>query len=92
MAAALKRPTWRRSRERCVFIGFTGHRSPLIHLKMLAYRYDWDAVQMPMNVMDPHYKSFQKHVLPILVKRRIGVIAMKTLGKPPRASSRRDER
>ncbi len=61
------------------FVGFTGHRSPLLHLKMLAYKYDWDAVQMPMNVMDPHYKSFQKHVLPILVKRNIGVIAMKTL-------------
>ena len=61
------------------FIGFTGHRDPLLHLKMLAYEYPWDAVQMPMNVMDPHYKSFQKHVLPVLVKRNIGVIAMKTL-------------
>jgi predicted aldo/keto reductase-like oxidoreductase len=62
------------------YIGFTGHRDPLLHLKMLAYEYPWDAVQMPINVMDPHYKSFQKHVLPVLVKRRIGVIAMKTLG------------
>jgi aryl-alcohol dehydrogenase-like predicted oxidoreductase len=61
------------------FIGFTGHRDPLLHLKMLAYEYPWDAVQMPMNVMDPHYKSFQKHVLPVLVKRNIGVLAMKTL-------------
>jgi predicted aldo/keto reductase-like oxidoreductase len=61
------------------FIGFTGHRSPTLHLKMLAYGYPWDAVQMPMNVLDPHYKSFQEHVLPILVRRNIGVIAMKTM-------------
>lgn len=61
------------------FIGFTGHRSPMLHLKMLAYGYPWDAVQMPMNVFDPHYKSFQQHVLPILVQRNIGVIAMKTM-------------
>lgn len=61
------------------FIGFTGHRSPMLHLKMLAYGYPWDAVQMPMNVLDPHYKSFQQHVLPILVRRNIGVIAMKTM-------------
>ena len=62
------------------FIGFTGHRDPLLHLKMLAYGYPWDAVQMPMNVLDPHYKSFQQHVLPVLVRRNIGVIAMKTMG------------
>ncbi len=61
------------------FIGFTGHRSPMLHLKMLAYGYPWDAVQMPMNIFDPHYKSFQQHVLPILVRRKIGVIAMKTM-------------
>jgi predicted aldo/keto reductase-like oxidoreductase len=61
------------------FIGFTGHRDPLIHLKMLAYGYPWDAVQMPLNVFDPHFKSFLKNVVPILVRRNIGVIAMKTL-------------
>jgi len=61
------------------FIGFTGHRDPVLHLKMLAYGYPWDAVQMPMNVFDPHFKSFQKNVLPVLVRRKIGVIAMKTL-------------
>jgi len=62
------------------FIGFTGHRDPLLHLTMLAYGYPWDAVQMPINVLDPHFKSFQKHVLPVLVRRNIGVIAMKTMG------------
>jgi predicted aldo/keto reductase-like oxidoreductase len=61
------------------FIGFTGHRDPVLHLKMLAYGYPWDAVQMPMNVLDPHFKSFQKNVLPILLRRNIGIIAMKTL-------------
>jgi aryl-alcohol dehydrogenase-like predicted oxidoreductase len=61
------------------FIGFTGHRDPVLHLKMLAYGYPWDAVQMPLNVLDPHFKSFQKNVLPILVRRNIGIIAMKTL-------------
>ena len=61
------------------FIGFTGHRDPVLHLKMLAYGYPWDAVQMPMNVLEPHFKSFQKNVLPILIRRNIGVIAMKTL-------------
>ena len=61
------------------FIGFTGHRDPVLHLKMLAYGYPWDAVQMPMNVFDSHFKSFQKNVLPVLVRRNIGVIAMKTL-------------
>ncbi len=61
------------------FIGFTGHRDPLHHLKMLAYDYPWDAVQMPLNVMDAHYKSFLHHVVPVLVKRNIGIIAMKTM-------------
>lgn len=61
------------------FIGYTGHRDPMLHLKMLAYGYPWDAVQMPLNVFDAQYKSFEKHVVPILVRRGIGVIAMKTL-------------
>jgi predicted aldo/keto reductase-like oxidoreductase len=62
------------------FLGFTGHKSPLIHLKMLSMPYEWATVQMPLNVMDVHYRSFQKDVLPVLLKRRIGPIAMKSLG------------
>lgn len=62
------------------YIGFTGHKDPAIHLDMLNHDYEWDAVQMPVNVLDPHFKSFQKNVLPVLIKRNIGVIAMKTLG------------
>jgi len=66
------------------YIGFTGHKSPDIHLKMLqtasAHRFTFDAVQMPLNVMDAHYDSFEKKVLPVLVKDEIGVLGMKPMG------------
>jgi predicted aldo/keto reductase-like oxidoreductase len=61
------------------FIGFTGHTNPKYHLEMLKHDFAWDTVQMPLNPFDPHYLSFGKLVLPELVKRKIGVIAMKTL-------------
>jgi predicted aldo/keto reductase-like oxidoreductase len=47
---------------------------------MLSKPYDWASVQMPLNVMDVHYRSFQKQVLPVLLERNIGVLAMKSLG------------
>jgi predicted aldo/keto reductase-like oxidoreductase len=62
------------------YLGFTGHKDPIIHLKMLGKPYEWAAVQMPLNVMDVHYRSFQKQVLPVLLQRNIGVLAMKSLG------------
>jgi predicted aldo/keto reductase-like oxidoreductase len=62
------------------YLGFTGHKDPSIHLKMLGKPYDWATVQMPLNVMDVHYRSFQKQVLPVLNQRNIGVLAMKSLG------------
>jgi predicted aldo/keto reductase-like oxidoreductase len=62
------------------YLGFTGHKDPIIHLKMLSKPYDWASVQMPLNVMDVHYRSFQKQVLPVLLERNIGVLAMKSLG------------
>jgi aryl-alcohol dehydrogenase-like predicted oxidoreductase len=66
------------------YIGFTGHKSPNIHLKMLetafAHKFTFDAVQMPLNVMDAHYDSFEKKVLPVLVKHEIGVLGMKPMG------------
>jgi len=66
------------------YIGFTGHKSPDIHLKMLetafAHQFTFDAVQMPLNVMDAHYNSFEKKVLPVLVKHGIGVLGMKPMG------------
>jgi predicted aldo/keto reductase-like oxidoreductase len=62
------------------YLGFTGHKDPYIHLKMLSMPYEWAAVQMPLNVMDVHYRSFQRNVLPELQKRNIGALAMKSLG------------
>ncbi len=62
------------------FLGFTGHKDPIIHLKMLSKPFDWATVQMPLNVMDVHYRSFQKQVLPVLLERNIGCLAMKSLG------------
>jgi predicted aldo/keto reductase-like oxidoreductase len=62
------------------YLGFTGHKDPVIHLKMLSMPFDWATVQMPLNVMDVHYRSFQKQVLPVLLQRNIGVLAMKSLG------------
>jgi uncharacterized protein len=62
------------------FIGFTGHKDPSIHLKMLNMPFDWSTVQMPLNVMDASFRSFQKRVLPELLKRGIGAIGMKSLG------------
>ena len=62
------------------YLGFTGHKDPSIHLKMLGKSYSWSAVQMPLNVMDVHFRSFQKQVLPELNKRGIAVLGMKSLG------------
>ena len=65
------------------FIGFTGHKDPRIHLHTLEVAkengFEFDAVQMPLNVMDAHYRSFEKLVLPELVKQNIGVLGMKSL-------------
>src|SRR5262249_51174908 len=65
------------------FIGFTGHKSPDVHLKMLdtaaSHKFRFDTVQMPLNVMDAHYDSFEKKVLPVLGKNEIG---MKPMGDP----------
>ncbi|QEL20655.1 aldo/keto reductase [Limnoglobus roseus] len=66
------------------FVGFTGHKDPLVHLRMLevaaAHGFRFDAVQMPLNVMDAHFRSFEKKVLPELVKEQVGVLGMKSLG------------
>lgn len=65
------------------YIGFTGHKDPDIHLKMLntafAHGFTFDAVQMPLNVMDAHYHSFAHKVVPVLVKHGIGVLGMKPM-------------
>jgi aryl-alcohol dehydrogenase-like predicted oxidoreductase len=65
------------------YIGFTGHKDPHVHLHMLevaaAHGFEFDAVQMPLNVMDAHYRSFEKLVLPKLVERGVGVLGMKSM-------------
>jgi aryl-alcohol dehydrogenase-like predicted oxidoreductase len=64
--------------------GFTGHKDPSVHLRMLELagknKFKFDTVQMPLNVMDAHFRSFGKEVLPVLVKRGIGVLGMKPMG------------
>lgn len=62
------------------YVGFTGHKDPLIHLKMLNKPHAWDSAQMPINVMDAHYRSFQNEVVPVCLKKNVGVIGMKGLG------------
>jgi aryl-alcohol dehydrogenase-like predicted oxidoreductase len=65
------------------YIGFTGHKDPRIHLYMLEVArergFKFASVQMPLNVMDAHYRSFEKLMLPELVKENIGALAMKTM-------------
>ena len=65
------------------WIGFTGHKDPRVHLHTLevarANGFTFDAVQMPLNVMDAHYRSFERLVLPELVRDGIGVIGMKSM-------------
>ena len=61
------------------YIGFTGHDHPRPHRAMIERGFDWDTVQMPINPLDYHYRSFTKQILPLARKNDIGVIAMKTL-------------
>src|SRR6202035_4495876 len=66
------------------YLGFTGHKSPDIHLHMLetaaAHGFTFDTVQMPLNVMDAHFDSFEKKVLPVAEKRGMGILGMKPMG------------
>jgi uncharacterized protein len=61
------------------FVGFTGHKDPSIHLKMLAHDFPFDTCQLPLNVFDGTYRSFEHEVLPALNRRGIAPIAMKSL-------------
>ena len=61
-------------------IGFTGHKDPRIQMDMFNKPYDWATVQMPINIMDAHFRSFQKEVLPACLESGAGVIGMKSLG------------
>jgi predicted aldo/keto reductase-like oxidoreductase len=66
------------------YIGFTGHKDPSVHLYMLKvadrHKFQFDTVQMPVNVMDYHYRSFTNEVLPELARRNIAALGMKSLG------------
>lgn len=60
-------------------VGFTGHKDPAIHLKMLQHDFPFDTCQMPLNVFDGTYRSFEQEVLPVLIRRGVAPLAMKTL-------------
>ena len=62
------------------FVGFTGHKDPSIHLKMLAHDFPFDTVQMPLNCLDATFRSFETRVLPELNRRGIAALCMKSLG------------
>jgi predicted aldo/keto reductase-like oxidoreductase len=66
------------------YIGFTGHKDPAVHLRMLdvaaAHGFQFDSCQMPLNVMDAHFRSFEREVVPRLVRAGIGVLGMKPMG------------
>ncbi|HEY2352636.1 MAG TPA: aldo/keto reductase [Candidatus Acidoferrum sp.] len=66
------------------FVGFTGHKDPSVHLRMLEmadkHGFRFDTAQMPLNVMDAHFRSFGKEVVPVLVQKQIGVLGMKPMG------------
>ncbi|HEY3738906.1 MAG TPA: aldo/keto reductase [Bryobacteraceae bacterium] len=62
------------------FLGFTGHKAPWIHLDLLKRDFEWDTAQMSLNLVDVHYRSFQKQVVPTCLKKGVGIIGMKGLG------------
>jgi predicted aldo/keto reductase-like oxidoreductase len=66
------------------FIGFTGHKDPFVHLRMLEladkHGFQFDTAQMPINVMDAHFRSFEKMLVPVLVQKQIALLGMKSMG------------
>ena len=74
------------------YVGFTGHKSPEIHLRMLSFQFPFDACQLPLNGFDAGFRSFQARVLPELARQRIAAIGMKSLGGDGRAIERRAAR
>ncbi len=84
--AALSVALRAREQGKLRYIGFTGHKSPAIHAHMFevadAHGFHFDSVQMPLNIMDAHYDSFEQHVLPIALAHHTAVFGMKTFGDP----------
>ena len=81
-----------RAQGKTRYIGFTGHKDPEIHLRMLSFGFPFDACQLPLNGFDRHFRSFQTRVLPELARRGIAAIGMKSLGGDGRAIRKRAER
>ena len=69
-----------KERGKVRFVGFTGHKDPMLHLAMLAYDYPFDTCQLPLNAFDASFRSFEQNVLPELNRRGIAPIGMKSLG------------
>jgi aryl-alcohol dehydrogenase-like predicted oxidoreductase len=66
------------------YIGFTGHKDPSVHLRMLEmadkHQFHFDTAQMPINVMDAHFRSFEKQVVPVLLEKQVALLGMKSMG------------
>jgi aryl-alcohol dehydrogenase-like predicted oxidoreductase len=71
------------------FVGFTGHKDPAIHLEMLSYDFPFDTCQLPLNCFDASFRSFERDVLPELLRRGIAAIGMKSLGGDGRMIKKR---
>jgi aryl-alcohol dehydrogenase-like predicted oxidoreductase len=71
------------------YVGFTGHKHPEIHLRMLSFEYPFDSCQLPLNCFDASFNSFEQRVLPELIRQRIAVLGMKSLGGRGDAVKRR---
>ena len=80
-----------RARERGLVrhVGFTGHKDPALHLRMLSYGYPFDSCQLPLNCFDATFRSFEQQVLPELARQGIAAIGMKSLGGEGDAANRR---
>ena len=74
------------------YVGFTGHKDPDIHLRMLSHGFAFDSCQLPLNGFDAHFRSFQKRVLPELERQHIAAIGMKSLGGDGRVIKRKAAR
>ena len=88
-AASSRRSSARRPKGKVRYVGFTGHKDPEIHLRMLSFDFPFDACQLPLNGFDAHFRSFQTRVLPELARRRIAAIGMKSLGGDGRVIKKR---
>ena len=78
-----------RSAGKVRYVGFTGHKDPEIHLRMLSFGFPFDACQLPLNGFDANFRSFQNQVLPELARRQIAAIGMKSLGGDGRVIKKR---